>query len=229
MADPVPDTAAGAPAGGQQLTVRREHTRERLVAAAIQVFAERGVIGASVEAICEQAGFTRGAFYSNFSDKDELVFGVLQHEGEQDYQMVEEIISELIVKASRGRKQPSELVAAAVPQIFADTTRETVLAQEEMDLYAARQPHLREAYQAFANQQRAWFAALVGQALDAVQLEFVLDFDEAITVLQDCCRRLMVSALLQDEPPRSGHIESLILAITRPRPASGPQSKVRSR
>jgi AcrR family transcriptional regulator len=218
MAHPVPDTAAGAPAG-RQPTVRREHTRERLVAAAIQVFAERGVIGASVEAICEHAGFTRGAFYSNFSDKDELVLGVLQHEGEQDYQMVEEIISELVAKAGVGGQQPSELVATAVPQIFADTTRETVLAQEEMDLYAARQPHLRQAYQAFADQQREWFAALVGKALDAAQLEFVIDFDEAITVLQDCCRRLLVSALLQDEPPRSTHIESLILAITRPHTA----------
>ncbi|MCR2213538.1 TetR/AcrR family transcriptional regulator, partial [Salmonella enterica] len=43
-----------------------------LLEAAAQVFAEAGLDGASVEAVCERAGFTRGAFYSNFESKDEL-------------------------------------------------------------------------------------------------------------------------------------------------------------
>lgn len=201
--------------GSQVSTVRRSQTRERLFAAAIEVFAERGVIGASVEAICEQAGFTRGAFYSNFTDKDDLVLGILRHEAEHDYETVEQIMSDLV--AGHDHKQPSELVAEAVPRLFADTTRDMVLAQEEMDLYAARQPQLRDAYRAFADQQREWFTTLVKQALNAVDLEFVIGFDEAITVLQDCCCRLQVTALLRDEAPDTGPIESLILAITRPR------------
>lgn len=211
--DPGPATDRPAP------TVRRSQTRERLFASAVEVFAERGVIGASVEAICEQAGFTRGAFYSNFADKDELVLGILRHEAEHDYETVEQVVSGLV--AQRGRKEPSELVAEAVPQIFADTTREGVLAQEEMDLYAARRPQLHDAYRAFADQQREWFTTLVGQALNAVDLEFSIGFGAAITVLQDCCSRLQVTALWRDEPPDTGHIESLILAITRPRDGGG--------
>jgi len=35
------------------------------------------VNGASVEEICEAAGFTRGAFYSNFSDKSALVLAII--------------------------------------------------------------------------------------------------------------------------------------------------------
>ncbi|WP_460965231.1 TetR/AcrR family transcriptional regulator [Pedococcus soli] len=54
-------------------TARREATRGRLLAAAEEVFAERGFHGASVEDLCERAHFTRGAFYSNFASKDELV------------------------------------------------------------------------------------------------------------------------------------------------------------
>jgi len=50
----------------------RQNTRARLFEAALQVFAEQGIAGASVEAICERAGFTRGAFYSNFETKEEL-------------------------------------------------------------------------------------------------------------------------------------------------------------
>ncbi|MGB4137814.1 MAG: helix-turn-helix domain-containing protein [Microbacterium sp.] len=53
-------------------TRRRENTRAKLLEAASQVFAEVGLEGATVEAVCERAGFTRGAFYSNFDSKDEL-------------------------------------------------------------------------------------------------------------------------------------------------------------
>ncbi|MDQ4215693.1 helix-turn-helix domain-containing protein [Microbacterium capsulatum] len=53
-------------------TRSRENTRARLLEAAAQVFAEVGLDGATVEAVCERAGFTRGAFYSNFESKDEL-------------------------------------------------------------------------------------------------------------------------------------------------------------
>ncbi|MBN9157934.1 MULTISPECIES: TetR/AcrR family transcriptional regulator [unclassified Microbacterium] len=53
-------------------TRSRENTRARLLEAAALVFAEEGLDGATVEAVCERAGFTRGAFYSNFESKDEL-------------------------------------------------------------------------------------------------------------------------------------------------------------
>jgi AcrR family transcriptional regulator len=46
---------------------QQQRTRAALLDAAGEVFAERGFQGASVEAIAERAGFSRGAFYSNFS------------------------------------------------------------------------------------------------------------------------------------------------------------------
>ncbi|MDN5804236.1 MAG: TetR/AcrR family transcriptional regulator, partial [Microlunatus sp.] len=60
------------------ITARRAQTRERLMAAARTVFADRGVEGASVEEICEAAGFSRGAFYSNFGDRSDLVLAMNQ-------------------------------------------------------------------------------------------------------------------------------------------------------
>ncbi len=56
----------------------REQTRQRLLAAAAELFAERGVNGTSVEQIAERAGFTRGAFYGNFDGKHELVVELLR-------------------------------------------------------------------------------------------------------------------------------------------------------
>lgn len=57
---------------------RREQTRARLLTAAAELFAERGVNGASVEQIAERAGYSRGAFYGNFADKHDLVVALLE-------------------------------------------------------------------------------------------------------------------------------------------------------
>lgn len=56
---------------------RRARTRERLLDAAYEVFAETGLAAASVEQIAERAGFTRGAFYSNFDTKEELLLALM--------------------------------------------------------------------------------------------------------------------------------------------------------
>ena len=56
----------------------RDETRQRLFEAAAQVFEERGIGAASIDAIAAAAGFTRGAFYSNFDSKDELITAMLE-------------------------------------------------------------------------------------------------------------------------------------------------------
>ncbi|HEY0119631.1 MAG TPA: helix-turn-helix domain-containing protein [Cellulomonas sp.] len=61
-------------------TARRAATRERLLDAAFEVFAEQGVHASTVEQIAERAGFTRGAFYSNFTTKEELFVALMERE-----------------------------------------------------------------------------------------------------------------------------------------------------
>jgi len=56
----------------------RDDTREKLFEAAARVFEEAGIGGASIEAIAAAAGFSRGAFYSNFASKDELIIAMLE-------------------------------------------------------------------------------------------------------------------------------------------------------
>ena len=47
------------------------------------MFEERGIGGASIEDIAAAAGFTRGAFYSNFKSKDELIIAMIEDHVEQ--------------------------------------------------------------------------------------------------------------------------------------------------
>lgn len=75
--------ASAQPPQTKRVTRRRGETRARLLDAAFQVFAQQGFGRATVEQICEQAGFTRGAFYSNFSSLDELFLAMWERNTEQ--------------------------------------------------------------------------------------------------------------------------------------------------
>jgi AcrR family transcriptional regulator len=57
---------------------KRAATRQALLEAAAEVFVRRGLEGASVEEISERAGFSRGAFYSNFASKEELFLALIE-------------------------------------------------------------------------------------------------------------------------------------------------------
>ena len=71
--EPEEPAAAKAGAGGRMSRAqRKEMTRELLLDAAIEVFAEKGYHGASLDDVADAAGFTKGAVYSNFTGKAEL-------------------------------------------------------------------------------------------------------------------------------------------------------------
>lgn len=57
---------------------KKAATRQALLDAASEVFADDGLDGAALEEICDRAGFSRGAFYSNFSSKQQLFLEVLE-------------------------------------------------------------------------------------------------------------------------------------------------------
>ncbi|WP_103953884.1 TetR/AcrR family transcriptional regulator [Nonomuraea solani] len=58
---------------------QRERNRLALLEAAEKVFAERGVQGASVDEVAAEAGLTKGAVYSNFDGKEDLLLAVMRH------------------------------------------------------------------------------------------------------------------------------------------------------
>lgn len=60
----------------------RGEVRDRILDAAAKVFAAEGFAGATIDAIGQAAGFTKGAVYSNFESKDELFLALLDREFE---------------------------------------------------------------------------------------------------------------------------------------------------
>lgn len=61
---------------------QREETRRRLVESAGNVFARTGFEAAAIDVITDEAGYSRGAFYSNFESKDDLFLELMaEHVG----------------------------------------------------------------------------------------------------------------------------------------------------
>src|SRR5579864_1189406 len=66
-----------APVGGRQRE-RTAATRRKLLTAAKRIFAQQGFEAARLEDIAAGAGYTRGAFYANFEDKEEIFFALFE-------------------------------------------------------------------------------------------------------------------------------------------------------
>jgi AcrR family transcriptional regulator len=197
------------------LTARRAHTQERLMAAAVRVFADRGIIGASVEEICEAAGFTRGAFYSNFADKDELVLALIRQTVRNQVAAAEQAIAR--TKAAPTRLDAADLVGFTLAA-FAESGsagRETILTERELLLYAARQPSLRTPYLAFLAECDRQLTALISDALAYAGLEFTVPFDEGLKLLTATWEHERTTALFGAETERA-LMHTLVMAITRP-------------
>lgn len=57
--------------------VSKQETREALIAAGIDAFREEGLDAPSLDSICARAGYTRGAFYVHFKDRDDFLIAVM--------------------------------------------------------------------------------------------------------------------------------------------------------
>ncbi len=115
---------------------RRSRTRRRLIDAAAKVFARQGYAGASLDEIAEEAGFTKGAVYSNFASKDDLFLTALEEHLTERIGDIQETFAD-IGSLDDVRAGGSE-VAARVEE-----DRELWLLFMEVWTRAAREPEVR--------------------------------------------------------------------------------------
>ncbi|MDN5563059.1 MULTISPECIES: TetR/AcrR family transcriptional regulator [Luteococcus] len=181
-------------------TARRAATRERLVEAAIGVIAHKGVLGASVEEICEAADFTRGAFYSNFDSKDELCIAVLEHLCERHLTAARNAI-----QAMNDQMDLPERISSTLRAFIAAAGEDanTILVMSELRLHAAREAALRDAFNAFEASVTPLFADLVGDGLRSAGLRLTVTTDEAISLLHAVYDQTALDQLIRGEQPGS--------------------------
>jgi AcrR family transcriptional regulator len=102
------------------------------------VFVKQGISGASVEDIAEAAGFSRGAVYSNFADKDALVLALIDR-------MTDENIAE--IEGTLDKHPDPESYIRSYQLLFASPDRRGgrhhPVLNTELVLYAMRNPAAR--------------------------------------------------------------------------------------
>lgn len=69
-------------------TSGEDPTRARLVAAAAEVFAEKGYDRAGVQEIARRAGFTTGAIYGRFRGKAELLLAAIEAQSDDEFEQL---------------------------------------------------------------------------------------------------------------------------------------------
>ncbi|MBR0799289.1 TetR/AcrR family transcriptional regulator [Bradyrhizobium jicamae] len=110
----------------------RDDTCEKLFEAAAHVFEEQGIGSVSIEAIAAAAGFSRGAFYSNFKSKDELIIAMLEDHVEQSIRRCLDLLAK--------HKDPADYIAAFrnMDRTRQDPLGRSPLLHMEMILFVAR-------------------------------------------------------------------------------------------
>jgi AcrR family transcriptional regulator len=71
-----------------------ERNRQAVLSAARRVFLDRGYAGATLEAIAEEAGFSKGVMYSQFESKADLFLTLLQRRMEERREQNEPVLAE---------------------------------------------------------------------------------------------------------------------------------------
>ena len=192
-------------------TRRREATRQKLLDAAAQVFAEVGLDAASVEAICERAGFTRGAFYSNFETKDELFLELVGNVARERVDAVRSRVHQLESEGALGEVPSLALdIVQRVLDISADD-RLGVLLMNEIRIHALRDPQLAAAYLSQEDEMRRSVAQIIEDIARAKQLRFRIPADEAarlmLTVWEGASVRAVMAGLDYEEMCRRTNAE----------------------
>lgn len=200
-------------------TKRRPRTQADLLDAALDTFAEFGYQTASIEEICRRAGYSRGAFYSNYGSREELFFALY------DVQTARVIdrYAELATTIATDRLTLEDIAELAARVDVEE--RKWYLVFAEFMLYAIRTPAAAETLTKRDEDLRAKVAELLAGALADAGLHPDIDIDQLvrmITIIREGgLPRTMMAPMINP----AGQIEAqlirlLLSAATKPNSAA---------
>lgn len=136
-------------------------TRKKLCDSARKLIAEKGYSGATVDLIAESAGFSRGAFYSNYESKDELLIDLLDEYFVYELDSLSNVVDE-------HSDHPDEIVKAL--ERFYNRGKESnewCRLTCEFFLHAFRSPPFRKRFISSYSNHREQMAKLLEQYLES--------------------------------------------------------------
>ncbi|WP_418955442.1 TetR/AcrR family transcriptional regulator [Streptomyces tritici] len=201
-------------------TGRRPRTRAALLKAALESFAEQGYHASSIEQICERAGFTRGAFYSNFSSKDELFLALFDEHSERTVTRLAQAVDAL---------EPEDLTLeglAALAARIEPEERDWYLVTTEFTLYAIRDRQAAWVLARHDARLRAELARGLTAALRRAGRELTVDPDRFARLLVALREGGLAQSYVEPDELPPGALEKdflpyLLAAVTAPAEPTG--------
>ena len=185
---------------------RRQRTREALLDAAAAVFARRGFHGASLDEIAETAGYTRGAIYKHFQDKEELLHEVCVQWNERTFAEFDEL---------PGVSQPIADFADVGDvtehwRSMVDRDADFRIVMLEFLLHAMRNPHARARALEFSRVNRQQLAEYLRQHAAEAGEELPLSSEDLAGIFGVSSDGFAQAALLD---PDAGRLYGLMLDL----------------
>ena len=129
-------------------------TKERIMETALELFAEKGYLGTSMNDIAKQLGFTKAALYKHYTSKQEILNRIVERMNEMDYErakqfeMPEGNLTEIVAAY---QKTPIEKVRAYSKAQFLHWTEEDFSSRfrKMLTLEQYRDPEMAQLYQKY--------------------------------------------------------------------------------
>lgn len=122
----------------------QRRTRDRLIAAAHASIVEEGVAAMSIRNICGGSGHSQGAFYSNFSSKDDLLVEILQRHIQDEVTLLCDLVAQCVGDDIEATLQ---VVAARLAKLAEEP--QWSLLSIELQLHARRDPAFAERHREY--------------------------------------------------------------------------------
>ena len=182
---------------------RTAATRRKLLLAAEQTFARDGYEAARLEDIAAQAGYTRGAFYSNFDSKEDIFFALLE-------QWVAQQISEVDALLRRHDNPPQRL--RALRQYYAEIAqdRRLVLLSLEFKLFAVRHPEAHARLRARQRGLRSCGGDILRRVMKSLRRSLPISSAAAATALGAFSHAMLLEHLVDSHSLSELEIRNLL-------------------
>jgi AcrR family transcriptional regulator len=183
---------------------RTAATKEKLLGAAERIFARDGFEAARLEDIAAAAGYTRGAFYANYDDKEDLFFALLEQWVSQRMAEVNALLQE--------RKRSLGEQLRTLRNYYAERAkdRRLTLLSLEFTLYAVRHPAAHVRLRIRRKRLRSCGADLLRRITGAMGCSLPVSAEAATVALGAFSNALFLEHIVEAKALRERSVQRLL-------------------
>lgn len=184
----------------------RLETRKRLLESAAQLFARGGYEGASVDLIAESAGYSKGAFYSNFENKEAIFLELLDAHKRREIDALARLVAQDI---------PASKLLSMIrdSESWRDSDFDFGLLSAEFQLQACRDKTFAETYAKLHRTHRDTMAGLVAKLFAKLNRTPPSDPKNLADIIMALTTGLSLQGISTQGPRRKGFPTEAILLV----------------